>query len=226
MESLTMHSLFAIKNVQAGRGDVRSVRSEGVNSARAFSLVEMLVVVTILVLLLVLATPALRSVANGYALTDAGQRLSAQIERARMHATTTQNITVMRFFATPGENVREGLTAFGLFEIVTPEGGGAPVSVTNPIVRTTRLREPVLISWENSSALQNNNIVALSAALAGSGAVSCLELYFFPDGSTSLAADTPNPYFTLLTKQDIGELGNPFVVSLDPLTSRSTIYRR
>jgi hypothetical protein len=58
----------------------------------------------------------------------------------------------------------------------------------------------------------------------------CRDFYLFPNGTTSLNALSPNPHLCLMTRPDAlqsdAEIRNPLVISIDPVTSRLTIYRR
>jgi|GEM_PF-969361 len=187
----------------------------------AFSLVEILVVIAIMAVLVGLAMVPIRSVTNSYQLADYGQRLASLIEQARMHATTTQRVTLLRFISEPaGEDGAVQVTSVGLYEIVPSRTDPTAQPSTNPIARVLRLQEPVFISQEKSSAVHNSGMVS------SGGADWPKEFYIYPDGSSSLAGESPNPHFTLLMRRDEDKLNNPVVVSLDPLTTRVTLFRK
>lgn len=187
----------------------------------AFSLVEILVVVAIMALLVGLVSVPIRAVINSHRLADYGHRLASLIEQARMHATTTQRVTVLRFIpVAAGEDLSASEISVVLYEIVPPLNDPMDEAATNAISRVLRLQEPIFISEEKSSALQNSGMVS------SAGAPGQQEFYIYPDGSSSLAGESPNPHFTLLMRGDEDKLNNPFVVSLDPLTTRVTLFRQ
>lgn len=194
---------------------------------RAFSLVEMLVVAAIMLILMTLALFATQSIANGYRLGSAGNQFVALLERARIHATTTQKVAVFRLYADPDtKDPQTGLRALQVLERVPDPAAPLAAPVIRPVSRIFRLENPLIVSWSHSSALSNSNLVAGTTNLAGTSNLPYREFYVFPDGSTSLSATAVNPYFTLVTARDDIALKNPAVVSLDPVTARATLFRR
>jgi uncharacterized protein (TIGR02596 family) len=190
-----------------------------------FTIVELLVVMSILVVLLSLVVTPVKSILDRHHLTGAGSQVSALVERARIHATTTQRVTSLRFYPdTTTKAIGHGFRNIGVYEI-TPNTTGTGLNA-KPITRNFKFNEPVIVSSSRSSAFQNATIISGTGTLQRVAAVPYREIYFYPDGSTSLTASSPNPYFTVVSLRDEENLTNPFVISLDPVTSRVTIFRR
>lgn len=201
---------------------------EPIKKPHGFSLVEILAVVAILSILVILAVPAAQTLVHGYRLNSSGNQLAALIERARMHATTTQRIGVLRLYADPeSKDISQGFRILQLLEFV-PDASNETTPITmSALTRAYVLEAPIIISPENSSAFSNTSMQSATGTILGTDGVPCREIYFFPNGSTSLEATPINPYFTLMASHDdAGNPANPFVVSLDPVTARVTRFQR
>lgn len=200
----------------------RSLPKKRVRSGPGFSLVELLVVVAFLTLTF-LAVPTIQSTITSHRLTSAGNRLTALMEQARIHATVTQKVVALRFYAEPdGSDSR----AVRLFELTPPPGSSGADLLATALTRTFRLEEPLLISGAHSPLLQDAGLVSGVETDAANTGLTYREVYFFPDGSTSLETASPNPYLTVLNRSDRDTLKNPMVVSLDPFTARTTLFQR
>lgn len=203
----------------------RSLPKKRVRSGLGFSLVELLVVVAFLTLTF-LAVPTIQSTITSHRLTSAGNRLTALMEQARIHATVTQKVVALRFYAEPDAGAGSGFRAVRLFELTPPPGQSGADLLATALTRTFRLEEPLLISGAHSPLLQDAALVSGIETDAANTGLTYREVYFFPDGSTSLQAASPNPYLTVVNRTDQDTLKNPMVVSLDPLTARTTLFQR
>lgn len=193
-----------------------------------FSLVEILVVVAILSIVLLIAVPPTQQFVNGYRLSTSGNQLSSLIERARLHATTTQQVTALRLYADPkNKNGSQGYRIIQLLEVAQDlSNPGNPIN-TRPITRPFFLEPPIIISSTTSSALSNSNLHHGTGSIHGINEVAFKQVYFFPNGSTSLQSTPVNPYFTLVSiDDDTLKPSNPFVVSIDPITTRVTRFQQ
>ncbi len=190
----------------------------------AFSLIELLAVVALFAILAVLAIPAAQSVATSYRLSASGKLLTGLLERARLNATTTQRVSVVRLYA---DSAVPGFSTIQLLEWVPVFSATDATNNIQPLTRPRALSQPIIISAGMSSALTNARIVSGNGALPGKASVEFREFHFFPDGSTSLEATPVNPYFTIVaSRDDINTPENPFVVSLDPVTGQTTVFQR
>jgi len=135
------------------------------DSRRAFSLIEMLVVVTIIVLLLAFSTPALMRTMQASRLSSTGDSLMGAISEAQQLA-FSQNIPVeLRFFAYDGDFGDNPLfRAYQMFKIVViSEGSSATAQLKESVVPTgnlIKMSEGIVIAsdLELSPALSGEQI--------------------------------------------------------------------
>ncbi len=192
-------------------------------SGRGFSLLEVLLVAAIIGLVAALTLPAFRDMASSSLLRDFSQRVSALLEFARVHATTTQNPTAVRFY-------QEASGEFEIVEILefaTVNGS----SVTNRVSRALALPDSLVISSSLSTLLQPSQ--GLREGTAGPGPFDgrpYREFLIFPDGSTSLTQRAhPHPNLCLGLRRDLESADgpvHPIGIVLDPLTSRISTFER
>jgi len=199
---------------------------------RAFTLIEILLVIAIVLILLSLVLPAMRSVLESYQLRQAGSRIAAMIEEARIEAVTMQKVTAVRFIQ--GSKETE-FSSVGIVRITFDPSNPADPGGNKEVLhgRLFRLPEPVIIDAPRSSIFEaDSGIVSktVDAAPAAEAGKTCRDFYLFPNGTTSLNARSPNPHLCLMTRPDAlrsdAEIRNPLVISIDPVTSRLTIYQR
>ncbi|HEY1080881.1 MAG TPA: Verru_Chthon cassette protein D, partial [Prosthecobacter sp.] len=120
--------------------------------AAAFTLIEMLVVVTIIVLLMAFATPALMRTLQSARLSSVGDSLVGAISEAQQVA-YAQNVPVeLRFFMHPSADFTDSpalVRSYQLFKIVlVTEGQGAAVNVTEslePVGNLVKLPDGIVI---------------------------------------------------------------------------------
>ena len=203
----------------------RILPKKDARSEPGFSLVELLLVVAFLTLT-VLAVPTIQSTITSHRLISAGNRLTALMEQARIHTTVTQKIVALRFYAEPEAGAGSAFRAVRLFELTPPPGSSGADFVATALTRTFHLEEPLLISGAHSPLLQDTGLVSGIEADTANTGLTYREIYFFPDGSTSLQPASPNPYLTVINQSDQDILKNPIVVSLDPVTARTTFFQR
>ncbi len=192
----------------------------------AFSLLELLVVVAIVIGLAAMVVPSISSLLSSHRITDTGARISALIERGRMHATVRHCVVGVRFFES-SQNSGEFVAA-SLVEIITDPDSSNSLH-TNTLSRPFRFPEPIILSQAHSSLLTPD-----PSAENGSDTVNGLGMLFyrdfliFPDGSTSLAPSSINPYLGVLDRRDIAndDARNPLFLSIDPRTCRISTFRK
>lgn len=221
----------------------------------AFSLIEMLVVVTIIVIMLAFTTPALMGTLQASKLSSAGESMVGALSEAQQMA-FTQNVPVeVRFFSLPDEmnpsNATTQYRAYQLFKILIVSSATSSGTISESLVSMGNL-----IKIPDGIALVKDD--DLSPALSGDGfddkragsnvgytgvaTAKYNALRFMPDGScrkvgtttsglTALTYQTlPQSYMTITTDNGaaitVSKLPkNFFTIQIDPFTGKSRTYR-
>lgn len=219
---------------------------------RAFSLVELLVVVAVIGIVATFAVPAVSGMLRGSALTTAASTVVDQMSLARQHALSKNRLVEARLYRfadpeTPGEDVTQPATgyfrAFQFFEM-------SEAGVMVPIGKVVRLADTIVMHFSPTLS----DILAEDPALIVTpdsktdpelprGVKHQYEyraFRFFPDGTTSLSptgvSGKPSAggrwFATLLAINDInrtegGTTPPPNFATwmIDPVTGTSKILR-
>ncbi len=207
----------------------------------AFSLVELLVVVTIIGIIAAFSVPAVTGILRGSAMTQASQLLTDQFGLARQTALSRNRAIEVRLYQyadpeVPGEAVATTSTwqfrAFQIFEVV--ESGAAV-----PLDMPQRLPGTVIMSARNT----------FSSLIAGTGQTlktpgnrdpelprgvgrnyKYVSFRFLQDGSTNLSPTVAGGWFVTihnLTDQPAGTNppANFFTLQLDPVSGSTRGFR-
>lgn len=225
------------------------------NNRQAFTLLEMLVVVTIIVLLLAFSTPALMRTMQASRLASVGDSLMGAISEAQQLA-SAQNVPVeIRFFsyANPEFTGTKPLFySYQLFKItLTNDTAGGTASVKETLVPTgnlVRLPDGIAIaaSPELSGALSGDGLPDTkdgeSPGYAGVEGATYKALRFMTDSSCRAVGATtsgfsmleyktlPTSFFTITydNGQDITLSNLPknfYTIQIDPFTGKARNYR-
>jgi uncharacterized protein (TIGR02596 family) len=202
---------------------------------QAFTLVELLVVVAIMVLLLALVGPAVTGMLQGSQLTQAGELVQAQLDLARQEA-IAQNATVqVRFyqFADPGSpgqgTLFQAMQAFAINNVT----GAVPLGKMYRLPQGTIIdRNTALSSILNSATRTENTAPTYSIPVAGTK-YNYFEVQFYPDGSPDLPIPTnatAQNWFLTIHKANAGDnLSTPpsnfWTIQIDPYNGVSKNYR-
>lgn len=209
------------------------------SSVRAFSLVELLVVICIIIVLAVLTIPAFSSMSRGSNLTTGGTRLVDQLELARQAAVTRNCSVEFRIYqlpkaGDPPNGVPEVYRAFQVFSL------DADGTQTNALTRVAKLPDNVyIVPGEAVSSLLDTqqgtspSLVTAPTKPLGeypAGSYRYVAFRFKPNGGTDLnAAPAKSWHLTLaLTGDATGSLSVPdnfFTVQLNALTGRTRLFR-
>lgn len=216
-----------------GRGPRRA-------GAPAFTLIEMLLVVTIIAILLAFAGPSIFGALRGNRMTGAGESLLGAMSEAQQTAFSQGYPVEVRFYqyADPSTGVL-GFRGYQFFKVNSPDG--ANTEEVTKIGEAVRLPDGVYISATASmSPTLVGGTFTDSEGNAGITGASYSAMRFLPDGTCKSVASAsagiaalqyqtlPNSYFTIVedTNADVAVLpDNFYIIQTDPFTGKSRSYR-
>jgi uncharacterized protein (TIGR02596 family) len=206
-------------------------------AARAFSLIEMLIVVSVVGILLAFAAPQLFSLVQSTSLTSEGTAIRNRMSQAQQIALSQNTDVEVRFFKMKDEGNAEIETAYRGFQFYRYNEYGQLL----PVSQFFRIRPPIVINEPLSTLVEGNssgtNFLSPTKGTAPIPVVSDLQTFeyvsfrFKPDGSTDLpgrAKGGGDTWYITLTKglpTDSKVPNNYFTVQLDPFNGRVTSYR-
>lgn len=220
---------------------------------KAFTLIEMLVVVSIVVLLLAFSTPALMRTLQSSRLSSVGDTLFGAISEAQQIA-FSQNVPVeLRFFKfiETGETTA-AFRSYQMFKVtLLTEGTGAGMTVKEsliPVSNLVRLPEGVvLVSDTDLSPLfatdgLSDTKSGASVGYSGVSGATYNAIRFMTDGSCRTVGKSANNFavltYEILTKSFFTLTGdggqaitvktlppNFYTIQIDPFTGKSRSYR-
>ena len=208
---------------------------------KGFTLLELLVVISILILVMALAAPAVNSVMRGSQISQAGQAVNDQLSLARQTALSKNHAVEVRFYEfvdseMPGEQAATTgtghLRALQSFEMLD---SGTAVAVG----KMQRIQPSIIIdSGGTLSSLIDPALKKTFSPTSGDPQVSlprvgsyyCYAFRFLPDGSTSLSPTAVNQWFlTLHNINDGDSLATPpknfITLQIDPTNGHIRTYR-
>lgn len=190
---------------------------------RAFSLVELLVVVAMIALLSVMVLPSISSVTRGTTLTRAGQIVSDQFALARQEAMAKNREVQVRFLWKEGDP--DGWRGVQLW-------AAAPNDVTDyrPIARIAWLPEGTLISGvaAMSPLIGRPTIPETNGVVPGRGLTTYCGFRFRAGGGSDLGFNTSSNFVTIVQDRDGTAAvapANYVVVQVDSVNGRVRTYR-
>lgn len=208
----------------------------------AFTLVELLVVITVISILLAFSAPALFSGLGASRLGSAGERMLAGLSEAQQTAFSQNCAVEVQFYVYGGElSAEEAFRGYRIFKVTSAVNTGS--EVISSMGAIANLPDGVNISQNAtlSPALAGNRI---ADSLGNSGAVnaSYAAIRFLPDGTCRKVTSSANgvaaleflplseSFFTLL--EDDGNVysasqlpKNFYTIQTDPYTGKSRAYR-
>jgi len=196
-------------------------------TGRAFSLVELLVVITIIIILATLSAPALTSVLRGSNLNRAGEMIADQINFARQTAfLKNRDVHVRMFMFDSGQITKvDGLQIWQVEE-------GVSGSMTNPVGRVQKLPEGVIFN-PNASVSPLLSVSTNEGGLAGSmnipslGTVTYTGFRIRANGMLDNAIGTNN-FITLQNSKPPATASAPanfYTIQINPITFQVISYR-
>ncbi|TLD68561.1 Verru_Chthon cassette protein D [Phragmitibacter flavus] len=209
--------------------------------SRAFTLIEVLIVVTIMALLLSVTASVSQGVVNSMNFRQAIQNVKTQLEAARQSAMTTNRSVMVRLIEGEdefGNPIWNGLQIGSAESIVDPAAANyaTPVSGSfEPQFKAIDSIETLPTGFvfhpaSTYSTLLSNHASLNTGTMTDSAGSSrkYTAFSFLPDGRCSLPSDT-DWTLTLVREQDIKAATLPAdyaTIQLDPRTARTRVYRR
>ena len=183
---------------------------------RAFSLVEMLVVMGIMVLLAAVAIPAFTGSMKATALTRGGQLVADQFSLARQEAVSRGCDTQVRLLWLSAD-----AKGCGGLQLWSPDP--ANLSVLRPSGLVTLLPTGIVIS-ENGAL---SPLVTKAPFPRTTGSTTYCAFRFRPGGGTDLGYDSTDNYLSIIAASDADKTTPPnySAVQVDPVNGRIRIYR-
>lgn len=218
---------------------------------RGFSLIELLIVLTVLGVLMAVAAPNLFTLLQASSLTSEGSLIRNKLTQAQQLALSSNSDVEVRFFKMSDEGAAELEEEFRAFQLFQFDDSGR----LSPASRFFRIRAPVFISTELSTLLDisgNQNVewkkYGFVSPVSGRTLVPIGEsevdveyvaFRFRPDGSTDLpgrsgTADSYEGgdtwYLTLVQSNEVAAGGgqlppNYYTIQLEPFNGRVSVYR-
>ena len=200
------------------------------NLARAFSLLELLVVVAILGMLMALTLPSMRSVLSANVITQGGQLVADQLMFARQEAIARNGDVAVRLCkfddpndARPGDVVG-GLQSFRVKADGTREPLGRLVRMpTGATISTNTSLSGILLQTAFQTAgAQDPNLPGVGKNY------SWLDVLFHADGATSLPQDSSrtNNFLTVVNSRDSeADPANYYSIMIESRNGRIKTFR-
>jgi uncharacterized protein (TIGR02596 family) len=198
---------------------------------RAFSLVEMLVVIAIMFVLMAVMIPASSSLMGGMNIGRSAGMVTDELNFARQTALSRNRDVEVRFYrmGSKMDGNDKQFRAFRSFLIdgVDPAGW-------KPLSRVKQLPEPIIISADSSFSTLldtgggHSGLTSSNETLPGVGSTDYVSFLFRANGGTSLKPVTEKWFLTLFSQKAKAESGLPanyFTAQVDPVTGRTRSYR-
>ncbi len=207
---------------------------------RAFSLVELLVVLAIIAIVSSLALPVVGGAMRAYQLDSTGQLVVNQLNLARQTALSRGHAVQVRFYLLPDFNLAPSASptvyrGMQVFVESDPVQSGTTVSVTtSALIKPTLFPAPIIISSVATPAPVSPLLPATATAadtaysLPNYGSnYKYASFHFKPDGSTDLASGFES--ITLVLQRDSqvanGLPANFVTIRIDPLNGAIRTFR-
>lgn len=195
---------------------------------RAFSIIELLVVMTILSILIALISPAISSLIENTNITRGAQLVESQIQLARQIASSKNRPVEIRMIKVPSLS-SDGLSAIQLWQLDPPNGSSAIQA--RPLTRAEMLPTALCISEESTTASRllatcaPTNSMPSGSSLSGNAFAAFQVL---PSGLIWPYVDMNSAYVTILPVRSARDTALPpnfATIQINPMTGTPSIYR-
>lgn len=200
---------------------------------RAFTLIEMLLVITIVAVLMTLAIPVTNSVLKSNQITTATQMVVDQLTLARQTALANNRVVEVRFYEFENaESVSDGPSIGAIQTLIFDETN----TTSKPLGEITYIPDGATLSKEAtlSTVLDSSrerkdwpeNDPQLSLPRSIGTNYKTYSLRFRPDGSTDLGGSTTGWFITIHSSNDARTPPpNYATVQIDPFNGALRLYR-
>lgn len=189
---------------------------------KAFSIIELLVVVAILAIMVTLSVPAISSITQGNGVSRAGQTIGDMIILGRQEAVAKNRDVEVRIVEVPSSQSGGGeLAAIQLWELTE--------STAKPLSKVGRLPDGIAVSAKSalSPLLKSDNSVASGSTNFGSlGDCAYFGFKIRANGMLSSSVTMDNNFLTICATSDTqSPPANYYTIRVNPVTGRVNIYR-
>lgn len=204
------------------------------NERRAFTLIEMLVVVIIIGILLALAVPMLFQTLKANRLSAAGDTLIQQLSLAQQLATSGNFPVEVRFYRYQIDDgmSEQGFHAYQLFRLYDqpqedPSSPGGELITEKPLGVPTQFGNEIVVSDDPQlTPLASGPLTEDSRKYLKAADASYFSFRFNPDGTTTLNKSVTTSYLTLVNAEtEQNTPANFYTIQVDPYNGKLRVYR-
>ena len=197
----------------------------------AFTLVEMLAVMGVIVIMIAVVAPAALQTLRGSNISQSGETVGDLFNQARQTAITTNHVVQVRFYKLPVTST-DSATNFAGMQLFRVEDTGK----TTPITKLQTLRPNIIFAAGSAYSTilsQASSVASVSGtdqlpAYNSSPGCDYIGFQYLPDGSTDLSPTATGGWFVTLVQADVQLSGQPrnfYTLRVEPLYGHTHIYR-
>jgi len=204
---------------------------------RAFTLVELIVVVAIIIVLIALTVPALGPATRGVEITQSGGILAGEFQAARLEAIARNRPVEVRFYQVPEGLFNSSDPQFRRVGFLLLQDDGTPTAFRSEYKLPDNLIIAPHTGSDSLSPLLDqsaSSVLSGSAELTDGTTAEYVGFRFRPDGSTTLTP-TGEWFLTIIEENDLGKspqdgvstakLDNFTAMKINPLNGKTRILR-